>query len=1110
MSNKKGTRSQRLLKFLLAPALGAAAVLGAAFGSMAMSAGPSVSRQSANVTTSSGQTLADANIRLLPGSVNNEPQSNSAGEYFLAGQSGANQAIVKLSPFGTVLYSTNVDSGYQIRQIVKDLDDENFYYVLVVDPTTTITATGDSTAANTTLTINGNKAKVLQFFDTGSALEKRKTYSLDLPNFKTTVNSVGWGPKISSTQKDEFAPYRDNGEVAGRFLSPSYDESDVATVFSKNEVTYNSKGSPGSAFDKNPFDSLWVESPISSTTTNDNLVFLRTKKQTTGESLTDATNSAVGKILGNYTTGVGETSGTAVLTPLYLNNASNMVYTSDNQHKMIMIFGGSAAQNFWFYAFEVKAQETVDNAEVSVPGRLYANYQFNYITTNNQTVTLGYDASDNGAPLDPQKMRFNAFTTNWMAGYNLAVPAWFVSGASTVVQNGQKYVVVGMQSPNMQNFNQNHSTTTTDVYLDTEKGFGATGTDVSKYDDTQMAQLPTTYWGMLVGASSINSAPFATGKNARGVADQAANASTSSTALTYDYSSSFSMFGYRSLSLWSVMSASTAWQVANWNFADTTAAEPVAATNDDNENPRRDFDLFDVEGIQPLKISVPAGWTISQKSSNTTDPNYQDVDPYSGFSRALGEWNPTATNAFTTANGDGWLNSASQHFVAMDAQVLSDGTVAALSLFRGNIGVVHFKPTPSGQSIYADTANVNWTTLGFQNKNLDFTKLQSISFSNDTWYLTYANTEAAAADTTPASAVVYALYASTGTNNSLATFSQTSIATSGATGLNMLLPLSSNAIYALQSNSTTTTSPSSLTYWTKLPDALPSEYTQNSAYSATNQSVQSNSAVWGTPTPITDAYIKSSGLDSRTANEIAADSASWNSLVTFTPGWSGQGAPIVYNVVANSPTELSFSIALQNPNGRYYGSQVPNASDPNAGLITQASGMGLGVQTLGGFATLPSWVLPVAIGVSIGFVVIALAIGLGIGLPLAKNKKLQEQGFTTTFRKVDTLTSAVGSVYKKIITQTSAVKKKPQMLAAKRPGPVAPGAPRPAVAPGGRPSVSTPAKPGAPAAPRPAGGPVKPAAPSKPAAAPRPAGTPPAKPAAPSKPAAAPAAPKKA
>lgn len=43
----------------------------------------------------------------------------------------------------------------------------------------------------------------------------------------------------------------------------------------------------------------------------------------------------------------------------------------------------------------------------------------------------------------------------------------------------------------------------------------------------------------------------------------------------------------------------------------------------------------------------------------------------------------------------------------MDAQVLSDGTVAALSLFRGNIGVVHFKPTPSGQSIYADTANVN-------------------------------------------------------------------------------------------------------------------------------------------------------------------------------------------------------------------------------------------------------------------------------------------------------------------------------------------------------------------------------------------------------------------
>lgn len=89
---------------------------------------------------------------------------------------------------------------------------------------------------------------------------------------------------------------------------------------------------------------------------------------------------------------------------------------------MIMIFGGSAAQNFWFYAFQVTAPTTADNNEVAVPGRLYANYQFNYITSNNQSVTLGYPSEGN-ADLNPQQMRLNSFTTNWMAGYNLAVPA---------------------------------------------------------------------------------------------------------------------------------------------------------------------------------------------------------------------------------------------------------------------------------------------------------------------------------------------------------------------------------------------------------------------------------------------------------------------------------------------------------------------------------------------------------------------------------------------------------------------------------------------------------------------------------------------------------------
>lgn len=123
----------------------------------------------------------------------------------------------------------------------------------------------------------------------------------------------------------------------------------------------------------------------------------------------------------------------------------------------------------------------------------------------------------------------------------MATPAWFVSGAKTVKKDGQDFVVVGMQSPNMQNFNQDHTDAdTTDTYVDTETA-----------NDTN---LPSQYWGLLVGASSINSAPFTTGKNARGIG----GATTSDGQTTVGYSGDFSMFGYRSLSLWAVMNMSSA------------------------------------------------------------------------------------------------------------------------------------------------------------------------------------------------------------------------------------------------------------------------------------------------------------------------------------------------------------------------------------------------------------------------------------------------------------------------------------------------------------------------------------------------------------------------
>lgn len=114
------------------------------------------------------------------------------------------------------------------------------------------------------------------------------------------------------------------------------------------------------------------------------------------------------------------------------------------------------------------------------------------------------------------------------------------------------------------------------------------------------------------------------------------------------------------------------------------------------------------------------------------------------------------------------------------------------------------------------------------------------------------------------------------------------------------------------------------------------------------------------------------------------------------------------------------------------------------------------------FGKQPSYLLAVAISVPLIVVALVVGLGFGIGIPINKNKKALKQGFDISNKKVDTLTTAVGSVFKQIInrTQIGNIKKSPQMLksankakaapkppvAAKPKAPV-PGAPRPGPAP---------------------------------------------------------------
>ena len=113
-----------------------------------------------------------------------------------------------------------------------------------------------------------------------------------------------------------------------------------------------------------------------------------------------------------------------------------------------------------------------------------------------------------------------------------------------------------------------------------------------------------------------------------------------------------------------------------------------------------------------------------------------------------------------------------------------------------------------------------------------------------------------------------------------------------------------------------------------------------------------------------------------------------------------------------------------------------------------------------GFSAMASWVLPVGISVPLVIVALVVALGCAIGIPMSKHKKSMKMGFEMQNEKVNTLTTAVGGVFKKIIDTTSAdkMKAKPQMLNSGSPKPApSPTSPKPNVAP--KPANPTPSAP---------------------------------------------------
>ncbi|WP_156933110.1 hypothetical protein [[Mycoplasma] testudinis] len=380
-------------------------------------------------------------------------------------------------------------------------------------------------------------------------------------------------------------------------------------------------------------------------------------------------------------------------------------------------------------------------------------------------------------------------------------------------------------------------------------------------------------------------------------------------------------------------------------------------------------------------------------------------------------------------------------------------------------------------------AGINATTLvadqlnpapGFNQRNLS-----QIMVSNNTWFLLFNNgtTSQVYAATLSRSGNLSA----PATTDPLFNSDNININNSGISAgsqriIHALLPLANQFVYSLDSNASGQDTRVRLNE----QKTVDGTFDRLAAFDQFNGQVPSytdNSPIWGNIVrrDVSDpSYLSNNGYLSLTSSELAGDNNRLQNLVEYSPAWDGQRINVTAGSTSNNRS-LPITINVEYYNGHMYNNQ--SFQDANLAFPSNP---------VDGLASLPYWVVPTAVGVTIPLAVIIAAVGLGIGIPMRKARKLQDKGFTSTFKKVDTLTSAVGSVYKKIITETASVKKKPQLLKTGKPTapagkPTAPSA-KPA-APTAKPSAPV-AKPSAPA--KPVGAPVKkptaPTAPTKPAA----------------------------
>ncbi|WP_027123951.1 hypothetical protein [Mycoplasmoides pirum] len=975
-----------------------------------------------------------SSLRLDSGRVSNDEVVDQNGNYILTASNRNNTKakVAKLNYQLQYLYDWEYSqTSYKTRQVVADINDIGYYYALLVNENVTISSSssssGSQSIANAITFDIQNPALVVQLYDTGSKFETKNIYKLGLPNFGINDKS-----KYGTT---------------------------VANGVSVTE----------SGFANNIWDHVYVQEAIQETDENSKLSFIRNtsvSNNTSRESertdtniyVNDSSKSVIYKLLGSdgkkdSTTSTSSSSDNQyyILKQLYLGNANNMVYLKDDttNKKMILLFGGNSYQNFWFYNFEVSTRNSGSNQHI-IP-LFYANYDFDPFNAKYKNETLYVTEPT----VDVSKVLKKFFYLPFMTKNRISNLAWFVGGAKTLTLVDQKntssnsYVFLAMMQPNISDFDK--SLLTANAGDANKKGTFGTPEQVSVWNEsnkeTTGSSVPTTN---LPNARNVNPQLSNLDQSYNNtdvlVGSSSNNISYELFSPTQPWSSNSSNFRYP----FTAIQSETILPVMTSEIAAMISVKPTDSfssfpeekiylntfndlpTNSNSSLPDK-FSLFNCAHSSNIGyrrfdfgkelISNPNNWNkdlvVDKNSSSTNQVFDVGIDPV-GMSRILLNKNPEKSDKFIN---DGWANTASQKIISFSPQLTTKNIETTYGTYKQVAAVLVLR-----DAIYSFTYDFVQPEKGmrmvpvanFENKvkrsiilnsssdAQKFINFLSISYLDNVWIVTFQDPN--------------------NSNHACYRISYAPVPNAWTIMLDNVLTKNSSKIsklfVLLQNNFLVLNDQKNIQIINTISDGDFIDFNSDSSISA-------NAKIWGTIEPVSQEYLSNNNLLSKTSYEISTSIDLLNQLVKYSGGWSVDPMtneptekPIIFNINSTS-SSVSFDVALKFINGKYYSSaSFDNSKYPN---IVQNSLLNIPSFTYDGFATLAPWVIPAIAGGVVFLVVVLILVGIFVILSLHKNKKVMQKGFASSNKKIDTLTTAVGSVYKKILTQTKN-NKSPQML----------------------------------------------------------------------------------